>query len=146
MSRNQANTPVRPQLLTEQLIDADEPIGESGVQAELDEIEELRARVDKMSREHAEKDLEKVPMVRSPNEPTKEEVERHELTHANFKPWCAHCQAGLAQRDRHLRKNPQGIKRHPNRTANGDADVPDCEPKKEGVAKFSIDYFKMLNS
>jgi len=29
---------------------------------------------------------------------------------------------------------------------NGDADVPDCEENKEGAAKFSIEYFKVLNS
>ena len=90
MSTNQANTPIRPQLLTEQIVEADESTEEGGVQAEIKEIDELRARVDELSRQHADRDSGKVPMVNSPNNPTAEEVERHELTHANFKPWCAH--------------------------------------------------------
>ena len=133
MSKHQANTPTRPQLLTEQIVDTDESTGEGGVQAEIDEIDELGARVDQLFREHAETDIEKMPMVRNPNDPTKDEVERHELTHANFKPWRAHCQAGLAQRDRHMRKSPQGINRHPNTMSNDDADVPDCEESREGA-------------
>jgi len=145
VNKNQANTPIRPQLLTEQIVEADESTEEGGVQAEIKEIDELRARVDELSRQHADRDSGKVPMVNSPSNPTAEEVERHELTHANFKPWCAHCQAGLAQRDRHMRKSTQGVKRHSKRMANDDADVPDCETNIEGTAKFSIDYFKLLN-
>mgnify|MGYP000727371626 CR=1 FL=1 len=87
-----------------------------------------------MSREHADRDIGKVPMVRNSDEPAKDEVERHEFTHSNFKPWCAHCQAGLAQRDRHLRTNPQGIARHSARMAYDDADVPDQGTNIQGCA------------
>ena len=80
-----------------------------------------------------------------PNEPTEAEVDRHNLTHSNSKPWCAHGQAGLAQRDRHVHKPKPKVKEYPKRTAMGEADVPDTDAK-EGVAKFSIDYFKMLNA
>ena len=80
MSTDRANTPIRPQLLTEQIVEADESTEDGGVQAELKEIDELRARVDKLSREHADRDSGKVPMVSSPNDPTAEEVERHEHT------------------------------------------------------------------
>ena len=38
------------------------------------------------------------------------------------------------------------MKRHSKRTSNDDADVPGYEENKEGAAKFSIDYFKLLNS
>ena len=79
MSTNRANTPIRPQLLIEQIVEADESTEEGGVQAEIKEIDELRARVDKLSREHAARDSGKVPMVSSPNDPTAEEVERHEF-------------------------------------------------------------------
>jgi hypothetical protein len=114
------------------------------VQGDIDEIDELRARVDELARQHAEKDTMNIPMIRNPNEPTQEEVDKHELTHANFKPWCSHCQAGLAQRDRHVRKAPRATNRCKKRNIDGDADVPDTEAPDQGVAKFSIDYFKML--
>ena len=75
-------------------------------------------------------------------EPTQEEVDKHNLTHANFKPWCPHCQAGLAQRDRHMRKHPFP-KPFAIRRADGDADVPDCDPPHASPAKFSMDYMKL---
>ena len=56
MSKHQANTPIRPQLLTEQIVEADESTEEGGAQTEVDEIDELRARVDKLPREHAERE------------------------------------------------------------------------------------------
>ena len=45
MSKHQANTPIRPQLLTEQIVEADESTEEGGVQAEIGEIDGLWARV-----------------------------------------------------------------------------------------------------
>ena len=36
--------------------------------------------------------------------------------------------------------------RYKKRTVNGDADVPDTETPDNGVAKLSIDHFKMLSS
>ena len=56
MSKHQADTPIRPQLLTEQIVEADESTEEGGAQAEIDEIDELGARVDKLPREHAERE------------------------------------------------------------------------------------------
>ena len=68
---------------------------------------------------------------------------KHELTHANFKPWCAHCHVGLAQRGRRGRKAPLVASGYKNGTANGDADVPDAEPYDGRVAKFNIDHLKI---
>ena len=115
------------------------------MQDELEEIEVLRQRVDDLAKQRAEEDTVKVPMLRGPHQPTQEEVERHELTHANFKPWCSHCQAGLAQRERHVRKNKK-LKTFKKRTAKDDADVPDVEKPIEERSKFSIDYFKLISS
>ena len=112
----------------------------------MDQIDELRARVDELARQHEVRDTRNVPMVRNPTEPTQEEIDKHELTHANFKPWCSHCQTGLAQRDRHVRKAPLAKNRYKKRNTDGDADVLDTEAPDAGVAKFSIDYSKMLSS
>ena len=38
---------------------------------------------------------DRTPMVTNPDSPSKEERERHELTHANHKSWCKHCQRAL---------------------------------------------------
>ena len=34
---------------------------------------------------------QRIKALPKPMTPTKEERERHELTHANYVPWCAHC-------------------------------------------------------
>lgn len=97
--------------------------------------------MDELARQHEEADVVKVPMVRNPHEPTQGEVGRHNLTHANFKPWGPHCQAGLAQRDKHMRKDPKK-KSYTKRKANGDADVPDIEAEEGSVMKLSMGYMK----
>ena len=148
--QRKANVPVSPKFLAANGLDgpASEPqvsVKEESEDEELKEIDQLRARVDEMARMHGSYDSGKTPMVKNPHEPTEEEVLRHNLTHANFKPWCPHCQAGLAQRDKHARKNGAKKKSFSKQDAQGDADVPDCESPKNGHAKFSIDYMK-LNS
>ncbi len=35
--------------------------------------------------------------------PSEEEVKTHELTHANYEPWCEHCIAGRGQEAKHLK-------------------------------------------
>ena len=45
---------------------------------------------------------DKVPLVANPESPSEEERGSHELTHANFKSWCKHCQRALAMRDKHI--------------------------------------------
>jgi hypothetical protein len=39
----------------------------------------------------------------SPANPSKEEVEKHMLTHVPFRSWCKHCVAGKATMQRHHR-------------------------------------------
>ena len=97
MRREATSIPVRPQLFTEQIVPENNAIQEGGVQDEINEIDELRARVDELAKQQEVTDTVDVPMIRNPDGPTQEEVDKHELTHANFKPWCAHCQAALAR-------------------------------------------------
>ncbi len=35
--------------------------------------------------------------------PTEEEVKTHELTHANYEPWCEHCVTGRGQEAKRLK-------------------------------------------
>ena len=41
------------------------------------------------------------PMLRDPGEPTQEEVDQHNLTHAAFRSWCPHCVRGRAKNAPH---------------------------------------------
>ena len=38
--------------------------------------------------------------------PTEAEIKQHNLTHANYAPWCEHCVAGRGQELRHSRSKP----------------------------------------
>ena len=82
-------------------------------------------------------------MVANPREPTEEEVEQHNLTRANFKAWCPHCNRGLAMRDKHSRKKRTGRKYQ--HRANGEISVPEAEVSTDRVVKFSIDYTRLEN-
>jgi hypothetical protein len=44
-----------------------------------------------------------VRAVRDPGQPTRREIEQHELTHLPFRPWCIDCVAGRAADDPHRR-------------------------------------------
>ena len=66
----------------------------------------------KSLREHAEEidnlggDAPTMPSARAAKEaapPTEEQVKTHELTHANYEPWCEHCVAGGGQEAKHLK-------------------------------------------
>ena len=69
--KSASTDPIRPPLYTEQIVRESEDTQESSVQGELDEIDELRARVDELARQHAVKDTMDIPMIRNPNEPPK---------------------------------------------------------------------------
>ncbi len=42
------------------------------MQGDIDEIDELRTRVDELARHHEVRDTMNIPMARNPNEPTQE--------------------------------------------------------------------------
>ena len=105
-------------------------------------IDELENRIEELERQLTrEEDEDPVPLVKRPEMPTQEEVDRHNTTHATFKPWCKHCVRGLAMRDKHVTKKMKG-KRY-KRTKMGQVDVPETEEPKDGVTKYSIDYMRM---
>ena len=54
---------------------------------------------------------EDTPMIANPDNPTQGEIEKHELTHANYKGWCKFCKMGLARRDAHRRHTKEIRKR-----------------------------------
>ena len=39
--------------------------------------------------------------LRSPGNPTKAEIEDHEVTHLRYRSWCSHCVRGTAVDDQH---------------------------------------------
>ena len=84
---------------------------------------------------------DRTPMVGNPDSPSKEERERHELTHANHRSWCRHCQRALAMRDKHNTKEKKSSKYKYNRS--GEAIVPETEGADKGFTKFSMDYMTM---
>jgi len=56
------------------------------------------------------------------NEPTQEEIDEHNIDHANFRSWCPHCVKGKSTSFPHLREK---------------------EIKEKQVPKVSIDYAYM---
>ena len=41
--------------------------------------------------------------ITDPNQPTKTEIEEHNVTHTPYKPWCRHCVRGKGRSDRHFK-------------------------------------------
>ena len=41
--------------------------------------------------------------LRRPHEPTPEEVDEHNVHHANYRAWCPHCVAGKGKAEAHIR-------------------------------------------
>ena len=68
------------------------------------------------------------PMVRALIRPTREEYERHQLTHTPYAPWCKHCAMARAVRTNHPSKG------------RATTIVPDVERGIEGPTKVSMDY------
>ena len=65
--------------------------------------------------------------IRAPNEPTKQEIEDHELTHIPFRDWCVHCCKGKS------RSNPH-------RTNKNNAE----EDEENAVTTVSMDYMYLM--
>ena len=113
-------------------------VNEEKASDEVQEIEDLEKRVEEMEKQLSREEDGEVPVLKAPQLPSKEEVERHNATHAQFQPWCKHCNAGLARRDKHVTKTGKADK-----TGKfGEADVPDVS-QDDGPAKFSMDYARM---
>ena len=59
--------------------------------------------------EEMEKGVQAKPAM-TPNQPSKKEVDDHELTHVEFRNWCVHCQRGKAANNPHKRRWNNGKK------------------------------------
>jgi hypothetical protein len=61
--------------------------------------------------------------VRNPGNPTKAEIEEHEVTHIPYRSWCSHCVRGKAVDDHHEAQKPEG-----------------GETSEQSLPRISIDY------
>ena len=48
---------------------------------------------------------------RHPSNPTKEEIDKHNLTHANYRSWCSICNRVALKEDPHYRQTTEEIKK-----------------------------------
>ena len=62
----------------------------------MESLEKKTKELNEIVNERAVK--EDTPMIANPDNPSKEEIERHELRLANNKDWCKYCRMGLARR------------------------------------------------
>ena len=67
----------------------------------VDEDERDRMTLQQLKEEDEKK---KVRVVEKPREPTADEVQEHELHHANFEPWCKVCLEGQGKERAHRRQ------------------------------------------
>ena len=141
--KSTAPQPVRPSIKADKLESQGHGIEEESMgEEEVEEIEELVERVEKMERQiKREEEDPDVPVVKEPVRPSKEDVAKHEATHAHYKSWCKYCNQGLAIRDQHRRK--QNRKKGQRKVRSGEAEVPDTEANVNGQVKYSIDYMRM---
>ena len=96
-----------------------------------DQVDDLNVRVARHFEDSNDADDWKIPMVKSPLQPTKEEWLQHQLTHTPYAPWCKHCFAARAVRADH--KNAKLRARL----------VPDIDKSENGLVKISMDYMYM---
>ena len=92
-----------------------------------DRYDELVDRVNEQYGEPSEQKQQGPPMITPPREPTKEQWERHQLTHTPYEPWCKHCVAARAVR----RKHPRQGRKH--------LIMQDRDGSSEGPVKLSMD-------
>ena len=105
------------------------------VESETAQWEELVDRYDELMEKFSEQfggaGEQKVKgplMVTPPPKPTKEELEKHQLTHTPYQSWCIHCAAARAVR----RKHPSKGRKHDI--------IVDHDKNIMGPAKISMDY------
>ena len=76
--------------------------------------------------EESEQEIEegqKAKQIRQPQQPTRQELEEHELTHVPFRDWCVHCCKGK------VRNNPHRVNKEK-----------DEETKENATTTISMDY------
>ena len=70
----------------------------------------------------AEAETNKARGIRQPGQPSRKDVEEHNLTHADFRDWCEECIRGKGRTDQHRRKAEEE------------------ESEKGAITTYSIDY------
>ena len=53
----------------------------------------------------------KPKLKRHPSNPTKEEIDKHNLTHAKYRSWCATCNRAALKEDRHYGQTAEEVKK-----------------------------------
>ena len=106
-----------------------EVVGEDYTQWEdlANKYDRLVERIDEQFGEQTKQRRHGPVMVTPPLKPTRDEWERHQLTHTPFQAWCPHCVAARAVRRKHPKKG-----RHHEK-------VPETDGGIEGPVKISMD-------
>ena len=94
-------------------------------------VEDLNVRVARHFEDQNDNTGWQPPMVASPVQPTKEEWQRHQLTHTSYAAWCKHCNSARAVRCNHQSKEKRAKL------------VPDTDKSVDGPVKISMDYMYM---
>ena len=79
-----------------------------GVTKEINANDDAMTEI-QMSDEEEEETTEtrKVNTIKDPKQPSKEEIEEHNITHVPYRDWCPHCVMGSAP-NRHHKKQEKG--------------------------------------
>ena len=105
--------------------------GEGGDEDQVEKLNskysQLKDRVEEYFDDENGRHYKAPPMVKSPTQPSREEFERHQITHTPYASWCKHCLTARAVRSHHPAKGRKAMI------------VPDTETGK-GPTTFSIDY------
>ena len=93
-----------------------------------EKVEDITKRMAEYLDDDNGKEARQPPMVRTLARPTKEEYERHQLTHTPYASWCKHCAMARVVRTNHPTKGRATVI------------VLDVERGIEGPTKLSMDY------
>ena len=113
---------------------------EEQTEMQREQWEDMTRKVDDVTRRVAEyldddnaQDAKSPPMVKAPIQPTREEYERHQITHTPYMPWCKHCAAARAVRTQQPKKGRNILI------------VPDVDKGITGPTKISMDYMYLYD-
>ena len=107
--------------------------GETETMEQLEKkYQDLKDKVEEYLDDENGKGCRQPPIVKTPPQPTKEEFERHQITHTPYASWCKHCVAARAVRGQHPSKGRRAIV------------VPDTDTGA-GPTKVSMDYMYMYD-
>ena len=66
--------------------------------------------------------------IRMPGQPSRKEIEEHNLTHADYRDWCEECVKGKGRKDQHRRKDE------------------DQETQEGSITTYAIDYMYLTEN